>query len=343
MNGKPFHDLALWQVHQTEEDCDLIIRSNYGYVFYCHIDPCHFIRSPSITETYFKCVEILRSGEVEVDDFYEEDVFEWLQNCFEPLIVKLAPSSELDVITQPTLAHYFLPEQCFVCNLEAVDDELQPKLLDPKDHGWIGPVVRFESDFLAEINQWTQCYTPSEIQLVYHGPKESLIRPPGRATINGQDGQPITCFFKKFHQSFGQPHARKELFTLKKITTQMPAPPEAYVCRPIGVVREGNGLLGMLFAWIDEKCVLSEAKAIESPPELRKRWASQIRRSLDKLHENDIIWGDAKAANVLIDQNDDAWIIDFGGSYTVGWVDKDKAGTLAGDSQGLAKILEILE
>jgi hypothetical protein len=44
----------------------------------------------------------------------------------------------------------------------------------------------------------------------------------------------------------------------------------------------------------------------------------------------------------LIDKNDDAWIVDFGGSYTLGWVDKEKAGTLEGDMQGLTKIMEIL-
>lgn len=75
---------------------------------------------------------------------------------------------------------------------------------------------------------------------------------------------------------------------------------------------------------------------------MKERWASQISRSLKRLHDNDIIWGDAKAENILIDKNDDAWIIDFGGNYTSGWVDKDKSGTLEGDKQGVAKILDIL-
>jgi serine/threonine protein kinase len=99
----------------------------------------------------------------------------------------------------------------------------------------------------------------------------------------------------------------------------------------------------MLFTWIDKKSVLSRAKAEESSPELRQRWATQITRSLAELHKHSIIWGDAKAENILIDRNDDAWIIDFGGSYTVGWVDKEKAGTLEGDMQGLSKILEMLK
>lgn len=31
------------------------------------------------------------------------------------------------------------------------------------------------------------------------------------------------------------------------------------------------------------------------------------------LHGIGIVWGDGKAENVLIDINDNAWIIDFGG------------------------------
>lgn len=338
------HDLAYWQVHDIEDDCDLIIRSNSGYVFYCHICPSQFIRSPAITEQYFKCLELLRSGEVEIDDFYEEDAHEWLLNCFETLIARLAPSSELQVVTQPTLAHYYFPERTFVCHLEATDDELQPKELDTKNHGWSSPIVKFDSDFLAQLNHWTQSYTPSQVQICYERPEDSLIKPPTCITVDDQDGQPSKCFFKKFGLSFGPLHAKKELLVLKKIAESQILPaPQAYICRLVGVVREGNGLLGMLLSWIDKKSVLSKAKASASSPELRKRWAVQIRHSLDILHDKGIIWGDVKAENVLIDRNDNAWIIDFGGSYTMGWVDEDKAGTLEGDEQGVAKILSLLE
>ncbi|KAJ4125817.1 hypothetical protein NW765_001591 [Fusarium oxysporum] len=272
-------DLAYWQVHDTEDDCDLIIRSNSGHV-----------------------------------------------------------------VTQPTLAHYYFPEQTFVCHLKAVDDKLQREQLDTKNPGWSSPIVKFDSDFLTELNQWTQSYTPSQVQICYDRTEDSLIKPPTCINITNQDGQPLKCFFKKFGLSFGPSHAKKELLVLKKITeSQIPPPPQAYICRLVGVVREGNGLLGMLLSWIDKKSVLSKTKASASSPELRKRWATQIRNSLDSLHENDIIWGDVKGENVLIDQNDDAWIIDFGGSYTMGWVDEDKTGTLEGDEQGVAKILELLE
>lgn len=76
-------------------------------------------------------------------------------------------------------------------------------------------------------------------------------------------------------------------------------------------------------------------------PDLRRRWASQIEGLVKALHQEGIIWGDVKADNVLIDKNNDAWVIDFGGSYTPGWVDSDKAGTLEGDKQGLGKIIDM--
>jgi hypothetical protein len=59
--------------------------------------------------------------------------------------------------------------------------------------------------------------------------------------------------------------------------------------------------------------------------------------------EHDIIWGDAKADNFMVDKNDELWIIDFGGSYTEGWVDPELSDTLEGDEQGLEKVQEALE
>ncbi|KAF5984623.1 serine threonine kinase [Fusarium coicis] len=314
------YDIALWQVHESENDCDLIIRSNSGHVFYCHICPSQFIQSPSIEAQYFRCLELLRSGEVEIDEFYEGDAFEWLLGCFEPLITSLVSSTDLDIVAEPTLADYFFPRQSFS-----------------------SPIVLFDDDFLESLYTWTECYTPSQVDICYAGPEESLIKPPKYTMVTDKDGEPIACFFKKFGLSLGPRHARQELSTLKNIVeAQIPQPPQAYICRLIGVVRQGDGLLGMLFTWIPNKGVLSKARAAAAPPELRERWASQIQRSVDLLHKKGIVWGDAKAENVLIDQNDDAWVVDFGGGYTMGWVDEDKTGTLEGDRQGLVKILNML-
>jgi tRNA A-37 threonylcarbamoyl transferase component Bud32 len=61
---------------------------------------------------------------------------------------------------------------------------------------------------------------------------------------------------------------------------------------------------------------------------------------LTQLHEAGIVWGDAKPDNALIDKNDDAWIIDFGGGYTQGFVEREKARTIEGGLQGLEKTVE---
>lgn len=41
----------------------------------------------------------------------------------------------------------------------------------------------------------------------------------------------------------------------------------------------------------------------------------QIELMLHTIHQADVVWGDAKAANFLIDKQDNAWIFDIGGSY----------------------------
>jgi serine/threonine protein kinase len=81
---------------------------------------------------------------------------------------------------------------------------------------------------------------------------------------------------------------------------------------------------------------------VEANTSLRNKWAAQIKETLSELHKLGIIWRDIKMDNVLIDDNDDAVLLDFGGGNTVGWVDQDKYGTLDGDMQGLGKILAAL-
>ena len=79
-----------------------------------------------------------------------------------------------------------------------------------------------------------------------------------------------------------------------------------------------------------------------SQPQLNT-YTTEIQRILPILHSHDIIWGDAKADNFLVDSDDNLWIIDFGGSYTEGWVDEELAETEEGDWMGVGKTVEALE
>lgn len=87
---------------------------------------------------------------------------------------------------------------------------------------------------------------------------------------------------------------------------------------------------------------LALACAVEpdTPAFTRQKCVDQGTSTLTQMHKAAIVWGDAKPDNILIDKNEDAWIIDFGGGYTGGFVEREKAGTIEGDLQGLEKIVD---
>ncbi len=82
---------------------------------------------------------------------------------------------------------------------------------------------------------------------------------------------------------------------------------------------------------------------LEVPLSLRKKWAAQIEDTARALHGLDIVWGDAKPGNVVIDECDDAWLIDFGGGFTLPWVDSELAESVEGDLQAVGRMRERLE
>lgn len=70
----------------------------------------------------------------------------------------------------------------------------------------------------------------------------------------------------------------------------------------------------------------------------------EIQETVELLHEIGVIWGDGKAANVLIHRDtDDAWIVDFGGGWTEGWVDERLSRTVQGDEVAVKKTIEYLQ
>jgi tRNA A-37 threonylcarbamoyl transferase component Bud32 len=80
----------------------------------------------------------------------------------------------------------------------------------------------------------------------------------------------------------------------------------------------------------------------DAPVGLRKRWYDEVARMLRLLHAADIVWGDVKPENMLLDEQDDIWLIDFGGGFTHGWIDSGKVETKEGDLQALAKFKAFL-
>ncbi|KAG7129293.1 hypothetical protein HYQ46_006440 [Verticillium longisporum] len=61
------------------------------------------------------------------------------------------------------------------------------------------------------------------------------------------------------------------------------------------------------------------------------------------LHKICVTWGNGKASNVLIYRdNNDAWVIDFGGGWTHGWVTRELSRTVEGDSSLYKIYLRVL-
>ena len=110
----------------------------------------------------------------------------------------------------------------------------------------------------------------------------------------------------------------------------------------VGVVDAGEGKIdGLVLPYVSGTCLGVLNSVTESQ---RRKWKQQLTDVLAYLHGKGIFWGDAKAGNVMIDEEEDKiLLIDFGGGVTKGWVDFELAGSKDGDLQGLSRILKYLD
>ncbi|RMZ69798.1 kinase subdomain-containing [Pyrenophora seminiperda CCB06] len=114
----------------------------------------------------------------------------------------------------------------------------------------------------------------------------------------------------------------------------------------LGFVAMGNSkteAMGLLLENIESPTPLTKLLRSSVDEEKRAEWSRKSSQYVKALHDHDIIWGDAKADNFMVDADSELWIIDFGGSYTEGWVDPEISETLEGDEMGLEKIQAALE
>ncbi|KAF1961265.1 hypothetical protein CC80DRAFT_234307 [Byssothecium circinans] len=101
-------------------------------------------------------------------------------------------------------------------------------------------------------------------------------------------------------------------------------------------------LVGLLLSYIECGNTTLSCAALQWKRTARDKWLMQIKHSLEGLHAREIVWGDAKPDDVLIDVRDDAYLVGFGGGYTRGWVDEELVNTREGDLQGLRRTADYL-
>lgn len=118
------------------------------------------------------------------------------------------------------------------------------------------------------------------------------------------------------------------------------------VTKPNDTKETSNGgpiIMGFLQTMIADPTPVTEkfdADAVRQAQ--REQWAEEAAAMRDVLHENGLVWGDAKGDNLVVDRDGQLWIIDFGGSYTEGWVEPKLAETRDGDNMGVEKVVNAL-
>ena len=102
------------------------------------------------------------------------------------------------------------------------------------------------------------------------------------------------------------------------------------IIRLVGLVVDEEGKVeGMLIDYVENGRSLQNMDTFSRKE--CESWTTQIHDAIEYLHHNELVWGDGKAANVLVRDNGSIVLLDVGGGNTEGWVDKDKYETEEGD------------
>lgn len=258
--------------------------------------------------------------------------FEWAVSPFFPLLEEIAPRPS--DATTITLQHFFSGES-FEASLKAVDDALRPGAIhESKDMDSVIDKPRILRETACPIFQ------AREVEVLSDDPAYILFDEPTRVRVQDKE-----LFFKAF-QDPNDSIGAKEVLTLKKISEASFNPKEVRTSRLYGIVEDPKWqVIGLLLHYILVDDTLY-GKIIDSGSlgsDVKDKRKSQVTGTVEALHRAGIVWGDAKASNILVDTAGDAWVTDFGGGHTEGWVDRDKAGTIEGDLQGLRAIIDFVD
>ncbi|TGJ85064.1 hypothetical protein E0Z10_g3670 [Xylaria hypoxylon] len=311
--------------------------------------------SPSILKQHHELYAILYEDDPEGNS---REAAKCLRRPFEELMMQLAP----DPLTESARSlHSYLYPPSFILEATVAESHVQPRLkaaLSRQEFIRPGDYVdsKFIRQHLSPLASRLEKYSSRQVQVLAHTPR--LV--PSMVCVDC-----TTYFFKPWVS--GRVHGYHELQAYEKILAAAKARPSllhnAYICRLHGLIIDqdddvlqhyrldsdeedypGTRLVGLLLTHIENKGTLKDlAPWSDCIDEDRARWSRQICDSVQCLHAAGVVWGDAKPENVLIGKDGNAYLIDFGGSYTRGWVDEDKRETMKGDLQGVKRIGEWLD
>ncbi|KAK4101192.1 hypothetical protein N658DRAFT_496493 [Parathielavia hyrcaniae] len=336
--------------YNLESEITLYVRHR-GAAFRICYDPRILAASPSVLSQHHEAYRILHKDD---PDGGLCEVAELLKKPFEELMTRMAPP-----IQSTRYLHSYLYPPWFILEARVAESSshVQPHFKATLSRQeFVRPGDYVNSKFLQAhlsplLDSKLNIYPSHRVRVLAQTSR--LV--PSRVLVDG-----TVHFFKPWVS--GRLHGYHELRAYKRILADAEASPallsDVRICRLQGLVIDrdhdvlqhyppdsdeedhpGTRLVGLLLTYIESKGTLKDlAPWSDCTNEDRLRWSKQIHHSVECLHNASVVWGDAKPENVLVDMTGDAWLIDFGGSYTPGWVDEDKRETVEGDRQGLQKI-----
>ncbi|KAJ5835679.1 hypothetical protein N7447_001705 [Penicillium robsamsonii] len=338
---QPIYDIGPFKSSTKNTDTQLnVYVSNKR--FKIDLFTSNFERSPALLAKYLRHVQrqepewIADESEVDMDGEFEDPLDEkhdWVLQPFLPIFHEIAP---LDLSQKYTLEDCLSAEE-FHYTAQAVGDNLVPI--------YLSNTKNMKNDLIGALLPSSIDYSPFPV----HHPRE--VQVPISADSAALSGLPHKVFIRQpqpslFNILYGDDMSItiREILTYSKIRMAKFDPP-ILTSQLEGLVQDNDGyVMGLVLSYIS--CDGATLNCIDGHDpkfsELRQKWADQISHTIKHLHSYNIIWGDTKAANVLIDANEDAYLIDFGGGYTKGWAEKEKSNSTEGDLQRLENIKRYL-
>jgi hypothetical protein len=305
----------------SAHDYDSSLTIRYGTIrLHLSISGKNMAGSEKIYARYVRYIQDANeASESPLDVTY--DLVDWIVEGCDTQLSKLQRSF---IPPKPTL-HDFFDGLVYRFALHATTEDLFMLKPDRNDTSEFHP---HHLTLLEKYGSLWRCFEPSEIEILASTPEQALSETPRKVFTKA--GGPY--YFKRgLVQHELETYAKIEQANLQK----------SRISRLCGIVRKSSGTItGLLLTHIGPQSVtLRRMLKRDVSLQLRNVWIEQLTVTLKELHAAGVVWGDAKAENVLIDSDNNAWIIDFGGGYTTGWVDESLANTVEGDQQGLSRII----
>ena len=309
----------------VEDDCKITFKCNNK-----HFVILLSIQSPidSIERYYLDRLSCpLISGDEEKTDQIFEELIDLLAGLCQPMFREYAAIASEFTNPRPTLYNLLYIE---VLQLHLITMEGTAVL-----HLLNGPLISTPNSFRNEKLKLPN-FKPSEIEILDILQKDTVFK----VLIEGS----IRCAKVIGHQKSTK-SMQREISSMERISAAKLCPRLRTPTLLGFISSEDDSALTLRFfmEYVDSGPPLLSLEIDLIPRMRRVAWAKQISNDLKRLHGIGLIWGDAKAGNIILDTESNPWIIDFGGGYTDNWVDAALADSVTGDLQGLQQIMKFLQ